>query len=76
MREDDAAYAGQMRTYPGTPGVSGREIGGLLRVGADWEATRHLTLSFTLERFSAGTVLQRARLPSGAYGNVSAVFRY
>ena len=76
MRQDDAAYAGQMRTYPGTPGVPGREIGGLLRLGADWEATRHLTLSIALERLLAGTVLERARLPSGTYGNVTAVFRY
>jgi hypothetical protein len=76
LREDDAVYAGQMRTYAGTPGVPGREIGGLLRAGTDWEATRFLTLSFSVERLFAGTVLQRARLPSGTYMNVTAVFRY
>jgi hypothetical protein len=76
LREDDAVYAGQMRTYPGTPGVPGHQIGGVFRAGTDWEATRFLTLSVSVEHLTAGTILRRANLPSGSYANVTAVFRY
>lgn len=76
LRQDDAAYAGLMRAYPGTQNVPGREIGGLLRIAGTWAYTRNLNLFFDYERLIAGDVLKRARLPSGSYGYVGATFRY
>lgn len=74
--EDDAVYAGGMRAYPGTQNVSGHEIGGLLRAGASWAVTEHLTLFVDYEHFAAGEVVKRARLTSGSYGYVGATFRF
>ena len=76
LKEDDAAYAGQMRAYAGTQNVPGHEVGGLLRVAWSWSATEHPTLFFNYEHLAAGDVLIRARLPSGSYGYVGATFRY
>lgn len=74
--EQDAAYAGGMRTYAGTQDVAGREIGGLLRVVGSWSPQPALTLTLNLERFNAGTVLKRAGLPSGGYAYLGATYRY
>ena len=76
LEEGDAAYAGGVRAYPGTQDVSGHEIGGLLRVVANWTASEHLTVSFNYEHFAAGDVLKRAGLPSGHAGYLSASWRY
>ncbi|WP_454629275.1 alginate export family protein [Bradyrhizobium cenepequi] len=76
LADNDAAYAGGMRAYPGTQNVPGHEIGGLLRVAGSWAATEHLTLSFDFEHLAAGHVLQQAGLPSGSCGYVAATFRY
>lgn len=73
---DDAAYAGGMRAYPGTEKVPGRGIGGLLRVSATWTVADGLTLSCGYERLAAGEALERARIPSGAYGYAGATYRY
>jgi hypothetical protein len=74
--QNDAARAGGMRAYAGTEDVPGRDIGGLLRVSGTRSAGEHLTLFFTHEHLVAGTVLRRARLPSGAYSHVGATYRY
>ena len=76
LAEDDAAYAGGMRPYPGTQKVSGHEIGGLFRASASWSVTKHLTLFFNYENLAAWNVLQRAGLPSGSYGYLGATFRF
>lgn len=76
LAEHDAAYAGGMRAYPGTEKVPGRGIGGLLRVSATWTVADGLTLSCGYERLAAGEALERARLPSGAYGYAGATYRY
>ncbi|WP_162249920.1 alginate export family protein [Massilia sp. Root351] len=74
--ERDAAYAGGMRAYAGTQNVAGHEIGGLLRVVASWSPEPALTLSLNIERFNAGSVLNRAGRPSGGYAYVGAWYRY
>jgi hypothetical protein len=74
--EHDAAYAGGMRAYAGTQNVPGREIGGLFRIAGTWSASEYLTLYLDFEHLTAGDVLKRARLPSGTYRYVGAIFRY
>lgn len=76
LSEVDAVYAGLMRAYPGTQGVPGHEIGGLLRLNGRWSATENLALGFTYEHLAAGDVLQQARVPSGSYGYVFTTVRY
>ena len=76
LTADDAAYAGGMRAYPGTQSVSGHQIGGLLRVAANWSVTQHLTLFFNYEHLFVGEVLKNAKLPSGSYGYIGATFRF
>lgn len=76
LDRNDAAYAGQMRPYAGSREVSGREIGGLLRVGASWEATKNLTLSLDFEHMTPGDVLHQIDAPGGSYGYVAATYRY
>lgn len=76
LNEDDAAYGGLMRAYPGTQSLPGHEIGGLLRVVGAWSALEHLSLHCTYEHFSAGDMLNRLNRPSGSYGFVGATFRY
>ncbi|MBP6507073.1 MAG: MFS transporter [Opitutaceae bacterium] len=76
LAEHDAAYAGGMRTYPGTQNVPGRDIGGLLRFTGNWSATAHVALFCSYEHLSAGDVLQRVQLPSGSYGYVGTTLRY
>ncbi len=76
LRETDAAYAGLMRTYAGTQGLAGNEIGALLRVVGSWSLSRHANLFSNYERFAAGALLRRARLPSGSYALVGATLRY
>ena len=76
INSNDAAYAGGMRAYPGTERVSGHEVGTMLRVVGTWTPNANLTVAVNIEHFTAGAVLERARLQSGSYGNVSATFRY
>ena len=74
--EDDPAYAGGMRAYPGTQKVRGHEIGGLLRLAGTWSATKNLSLYFGVDHLAAGNVLNRAGLSSGSYGYIAVTFRY
>lgn len=76
LTDDDAAYAGGLRAYPGTQNVKGHEIGYLLRITGNWSVTENLTLSLDYEHLAAGEVLERAQLPSGSYGYVGATFRF
>lgn len=76
LDENDAVYAGGMRAYSGTQDVDGSEVGGLLRISGAWSANEHLTVLAGFEQLAAGDVLDRAGLPSGGYGYVSAAFRY
>jgi hypothetical protein len=72
----DAAYAGQMRAYPGTRAVGGHELGGLLRVLVEWSATPRVSLGLDYEHLSRGDVLVRAHLPARRYAHASVSFRY
>ncbi len=76
VRGSDAAYAGLMRTYAGTQGLSGTEIGALLRVVGSWSVGQHLTLFSNYEHFAVGALLRRARVPSGSYALLGASLRY
>ncbi|MBJ7310917.1 alginate export family protein [Rugamonas sp. CCM 8940] len=76
LSESDAAYAGGMRAYAGTQKVSGRRIGGLLRIVGNWSVSERLSLVVNYERLVAGDVLTRAGLPSGRYAYIGATFRY
>ena len=76
LTENDAAYAGGMRAYPGTQNVQGHEIGGLLRIAGNWSVTENLTLSLDYEHLAAGEVLKHAQLPSGSYCYVGATLRF
>ncbi len=76
LTENDAAYVGGMRAYPGTQNVQGHEIGSLLRIAGNWSVTENLTLSLDYEHLAAGEVLKRANLPSGSYCYVGATFRF
>jgi hypothetical protein len=76
LKEDDAAYAGQMRPHAGTQNVPGHEIGGLLRIASTWSVNANLTLYLNHEHLAAGDVLQRAGLSSGSFSYFIAVFRY
>lgn len=72
----DAAFAGQMRAYPGTAAVPGRDIGGLLRVTLQWSAAPHVVIGLDYEHLSRGDVLVRAHLPARRYAHGSVSFRY
>jgi len=76
LAQDDAAYAGGMRPYPGTQSVRGHDIGGLLRVSGVWTPTPYLTINFGVEHLSAGRVLASAGIPSGLFSFLSATVRY
>ncbi|HVT72818.1 MAG TPA: alginate export family protein [Lacunisphaera sp.] len=76
LDERDAAYAGQMRAYPGTAAVPGREIGGLLRVQAGWTPSRLVLVGVAYEHLARGDVLARAGLPSRSYVHASVTFRH
>ncbi|MBK9129734.1 MAG: alginate export family protein [Phycisphaerales bacterium] len=76
LSEDDAAYAGGMRAYPGTHGVAGHEIGGLLRVTGSWSATDSLDVTLGFDHLGAGDVLNRAGLGSGSYFFSRMTLRY
>lgn len=76
LTENDAAYAGGMRAYPGTLGKPGHDIGGLLRIGGNWALTKRWSVFLNYERMVAGDVLKAARLSSGSYGYVGATWRY
>lgn len=72
----DPAYAGGMRPYAGSQGLSGKHIGGLLRVTGSWSAAEQLTLFINYEHLAAGDLLRRAGLPSGSYTSIGATYRY
>lgn len=76
LNANDAVYAGGTRAYAGTQNVPGQNIGGLLRITANWSATKLWTLFANYEHLAAGEVLQRAGLPSGSYAYVGATLRY
>lgn len=76
LRDDDAAYAGGMRSYAGTRDVPGRHIGNLSRLTGTWSPGSRLSLKLNLEYLRAGSVLRAVGFPSGAYGYLDATFRY
>jgi hypothetical protein len=73
---NDAARVGGMRAYAGTEDVSGREIGGLLRVAGTRSVGDHVILFVTHKHLVAGAVLRRAQLSSGSYSHAGATLRY
>ncbi|WP_167759753.1 alginate export family protein [Massilia horti] len=74
--ESDPAYGGGMRAYAGTQNISGKSLGGLLRVNGTWSISRQLTLFLSYEDMHAGPVLAHAGLHSGHYLCGGATYRY
>lgn len=72
----DAAFAGQLRAYPGTNAVGGREIGRLLRVACQWSVSPRMTIGFDGEHLARGAVLRHAGLRSRSYAHGSVSLRY
>jgi hypothetical protein len=76
LQEDDAVYAGGMRAYEGTESVSGKSVGGLLRIHGNWKVMNHCSVFVVYEHLGVSEVLDRAQFPSGSYGQVGTSYRY
>ncbi len=76
LDERDAVFAGQLRAYPGTNAVRGREIGGLFRATFNWNVNPRVGFGFDYEHLSRGEVLARAELSARRYAHGSVTLRY
>ena len=72
----DAAYAGGMRPYAGTQAVTGRHVGNLARLNANWTPSDRLSLNLNLEQLSAARVLKAAGFHDGTQLQLTATYRY
>lgn len=73
---NDAAYAGGMRAYTGTQGITGHHIGNLMRLSGTWSPSTRLILNLTAEHLAAGHFLREAGFGSGTYAQFGATYRY